>query len=310
MYDKKLLESIVGPQKIAAHKTLAESLAKNPKWMESRYFQKYRSEAILGGNITDDVPAVMATQELLNQILMGMETYIPLDFARQYTTNKAILNIPVGTYGAIAGAIAASVFVDSPKTETEVVISLDEEYGVQISWTRAHLEDATWDVMAEQNEGAGRGIKACLCDLLVTELIANATHLGAVVDLTNWTEIVAFLGATDIAGYGQSDYCLVSPTDYWALLGLDQFVNALYAGTDEVMRSGVAKTMTGCTFVKCEGITEPIAVNSKKAIALVTRRSLTVEPYEHPELNQYGFIASIRAKVGQLNNDAACIAAV
>ena len=43
-----------------------------------------------------------------------------------------------------------------------------------------------------------------------------------------------------------------------------------------------------------------IGFNSKKSCAVVTRRGVTVEPFEHPETNEYGFIASTRAKIGIL----------
>lgn len=284
---------------IPRQRVLAESMVANPRWAEGQYFKKFLKEGILQGNITGETPSVDATLEVLNQIIMGAEGHIPLDFARLFTTDKAVLRVPIGTYG-VAVVISAGKFGNSPKTATSVPITLDKEYGVEVTWTRAHLEDATWDVLSEQNQGAGYAIKACLLGLLVAALKTNATKVG-VIDLGDWKEIVAFLGAVDIAGYGPADFCLVSPTDYWTLLGMDQFINSLYAGSDEVMRTGVAKTMTGVTFLKCDGIVEPIAVNSRKAIALAYRRNVTVEPFEYPDTNKYGFIASVRAKVKMLN---------
>lgn len=286
------------------NKTLSESLCQNPAWTGGKFFQKFLKEAILEGNISDETPGVLATQELLDQILMGVEGHIPLDFARVYTTDKAILNVPIGTYGA-AIEISSGAFGNDPKVETEVVIELDKEYGVEVSWTRAHLEDATWDVMSEQNQGAGYAIQHCLCNLLSTELDANAPRVGAIADKTSWANWLAFLKVIDVAQYGPTDYCMVSPSDYWTLLGIDQVINSLYAGTDEVMRSGVMKTMFGITFLKADfpGVW-PFVVNSKKAVALVYRRQITVEPFEYPDANKYGFIASVRAKVGQLNDNA------
>jgi hypothetical protein len=286
------------------NKQLCESLSRKTAWTESKFFQRYNElrarrlvEATLEGNISDETPSVAATLELLNMIIMGAEAHVPLDFARIFTTTQATMKIPVGTYGTFS-AITAGAFTDSPKTEAEVDIALDTEYGVLVSWTRAHLEDATWDVMAEQIQGAGYAIQAGLCGLLVAALLGagGATHVGVITDYTDWTDWVKFMSAVDVAKYGPADYCLVSPAHYWGLLALDQFVNALYAGSDEVMRTGVAKTMLGMTFLRVEGMTVPVVLNSKKAIALAYRRQLTVEPYEHPETNKYGFVASVRAK--------------
>lgn len=289
------------------NKTLSESLTKNSAWTGGKFFQKFLKEAILEGNISDETTDVLATQELLDQILMGAEGHVPLDFARVYTTDKAILNIPIGTYGA-AVAISSGAFGNSPKTEAEVILAMDKEWGVEVSWTRAHLEDATWDVMSEQNQGAGYAIQNCLCEQLCIVLAAEggATEVPLFVDKTSWAEWVAFLGLVDIALYGPADYCLVNAADYWTLLGIDQFVNSLYAGSDEVMRSGVAKTMLGITFIKVDWAGNyPVVLNSKKAIALAYRRQITVEPFEYPDANKYGFIASVRATSGMLNSLAA-----
>lgn len=299
------------PKLMLRNKTLAESLAVDPAWANSQFFKKFLKEAILEGNITDETPNVAATQELLAQIMMGAEAYTPLDFAHLYNTDKAQLLIPVGTYGT-AVEISTGAFTNSPKTQAEVTINLDKEYGTTVTWTRAHLEDATWDVMSEQNQGAGYAIQHCLHTLLLAALLdgaTGATFVGAfATGYTTWLDWMTFLSKIDVAEYGPADYCLVPPSIYWQLLNMDQFVNSLYAGSDEVMRTGVAKTMFGITFIKTIDMAYPIAVNSKKCIALAYRRQLTVEPFEHPELNQYGFIASVRAKEGMLNRLAGAVA--
>ena len=285
------------------NKKLAEAKMTDPRWVNSSFYQRYiqlraqhLAEATLEGNISDETPSVAATLEMLNMIIMGAEAHVPLDFARIFTTQMATMKIPVGTYG-VASEITAGAFTDAPKTEVEVDIALDKEYGTLVSWTRAHLEDATWDVMAEQVQGAGYAIQAKLCSLLVTAILGagGATHVGVIADYEDWNDWVEFLSAVDVAEHGPADFCLVSPAHYWGLLGLDQFINVLYAGNDEVMRTGIAKTTLGMTFLRVKGMTVPVVLNSRKAIALAYRRQLTVEPYEHPELNKYGFVASVRA---------------
>ena len=290
------------PKLAARNKTLSESLAVDPAWMNGKFFKKYLAEAILDGNISDETPSVAATLQILDQILMGVEAHIPLDFARVYDTDKAVLQVPIGTY-AEAAEISGGSFTNLPKTTANITVNLDKEYGVTVTWTRAHLEDATWSVMSEQNEGAGYAIQKKLCALLVTEIrgAGGATHVGVIADYTSWTNWTEFLGAVDVAKYGPADFCLVSPVHYWGLLAMDQIVNSLYACSDEVMRSGVMKTTYGMTFLKVDDMTTPVVLNSKKAIALAYRRHITVEPYEHPELDEYGFVAHVRAKVGMLN---------
>jgi hypothetical protein len=304
---RPILTEAAEKEELKQRRVLAESLCQDSRWTGNKFFQKFLKEAQLQGNVADETPSVAATLEIMNQILMGFVGYYPLDFARVYTTDKAEFKVPIGEYGTaslISGAnpslFTGGGFSDSPKTVTYVDFVLDQEFGDQVTWTRAHLEDATWDVMAEQNEGAGYAMKKYIVQKMLTDMETNGTKAGAV-DLSDWSELTAFLGSVDMAGYGPADYCLVNPTDYWTLLGLDQFVNSLYAGTDEVMRTGVARTMLGVTFIKVTGCTNPIVLNSMKGIGLVYRRNLTVEPFLYPDKNEYGFICSMRATEKILN---------
>ena len=292
--DKKLVE------------TLAEKMGADPAWLSNSFFKKFRKEAILGGNISDETPAAATIKEILNQILMGVEGYESLDWVKQYQTDRSLFDVPIGTYGT-ATAISGGEFTNSPKTTANIAFVLNTEYGIESTWTRAHLEDATWDVMSEQNEGAGFAIKKCLVGLCVAPIAALTTTLagGGIVDLSTtitWAEFLSLLARVDAAGTGPADSAICSPAIYWQLLALDQFVNSLYAGSDEVMRTGVAKTMLGVTVYRCSEMEADaiFVLNSKKAIALVTRRAITVESFEHPETNEYGFIASTRAKAGVL----------
>lgn len=311
MFDKKLKESILmNPREGQPELDRIVGLAMGNKYFEAfmreMQLRKTLAEArsnVLQGDVTDETDATNALGEVYNQIIMGVEEHIPLDFARIFTTNKSEIKVPIGTYGA-ADAIAAGVHAHAPKTSACVTMAIDEEWGVDVSWTRAHLEDAAWDVLSEQNQGAGYAIQLALCDLLVTALEAVPTANQASGDeLVHtaggmiWSEFLALASALDIAKTGPCTHILVEPQDYWALLEIDQFVNSLYAGSDEVMRTGIAKTMFGITVLKCDALTanHAIAVNSRKSVGLAYRRHITIEPYQYPKTNSYGFVATVRA---------------
>lgn len=348
------------------------------------YFQKVlkETEGTLQGDVDTETDATDALGIVYDQIIMGIEEHHPLDFARIFRTDKSEIKIPVGTYGTATKRADAGTFSAGEKTTSFVTVAIDKEYGSTISWTKAHIDDATWDVLAEQMQGAGYGIKHKLCERLLRELqaITVATSAGgAVVAIANqsaitWAEFLSVLAAVDVAGTGPADFCLVSPKRYWQLMALDQFVNSLYAGSDEVMRTGVAKSMLGVTVIRVsdlgdvaqlkydsqdtnftlgetvtgatssatgivladrdDGVAGVLtlgsitgifqddeelngsvggasmaqadgvigawidiyALNSKKALALAYRRDVEIEPYEYPDENRYGFVASVRAK--------------
>jgi hypothetical protein len=203
--------------------------------------------------------------------------------------------------------MSGGAFTDANKSTSNIDFDLNTEYGIQTTWTRSHLEDASWDVLAEQTQNAGYAIKKALIAACIAPIAALTTTLagGGIVDLTTsitWAEFLSLLARVDAEGTGPADYAVCSPAIYWQLLALDQFINSLYAGTDEVMRSGVAKTTLGVTVIRSSDMEADaiFVLNSKKAVGLVTRRAIKVEPFEHPETNEYGFIASTRAKAGVL----------
>lgn len=409
-------------------RTLKESIIADPtkgqthwdnlerKATESLYFQKFmiemkkkllETEGTLQGAVDTETDATNALGVVYNQIIMGVEEHHPLTYARNFNTDKMQLLVPVGTYGKAKQRAIGGTFAAGEKTQSPVTITLDTEYGVDMTWTKAHLEDAAWDVLAEQNQAAGYELQLLLATKLCAEIkgiTAAASAGGAFVTQTattamTWAQFMNLLAAVDIGGTGPADYVLCTPARYWQLLALDQFVNSLYAGSDEVMRTGVAKTMMGVTVVRCHALADVtclgydtvaggideftvgnwlkgaggaigriaalrkdapgvdgvvtfddditgafvadevlteyddaactsatgvtgaesdtlstvvstasiVALNSKKALALVYRRNIEVEPFEYPDENRYGFIASVRAKAATLVPSAVAI---
>ena len=72
--------------------------------------------------------------------------------------------------------------------------------------------------------------------------------------------------------------------------------NVLYEGSTDPIKEGKIKLALGCTVVKESLMPQGtvIALNSEKAIALVTRRNLKIEPVLFPVWNEYGFIGTVR----------------
>ena len=298
--DKKLLKEAV---ERGEYNAVAAALK------TQKYFMAWRKEAILNGNISDETTDVEATLEFISEVTICIDKYHTLDFYKKFKTDKATMKIPKGTRGT-ASAISGGAFTDSPMTTDDVDVALDKEYGIQVSWTRAHVEDAPWNAFAVQNREAGEALAIYLAklglDLIKAMPDANFAS-GAIIDLSSpitWAEFCSVLSAVDVATGKPADIVLCSPAIYWQLLALEQLTSALYNGGEDVMTSGVLHTTFGVTIVKMSDIESDAlyALNSKQAIALCVRAEPAVEPYEHPETNIYGFILRTRCKVAILCN--------
>lgn len=287
---------------------IKEALLANPglvaKFEKTEYFKAFAREAKLQGNISDETPSVDVTLEILSNVIMGLESYVSDQWISKFTTDKDTFTIPVGEYGTAIGEISGGVMPENQVTTGGVDVTLNKEFGGLAHWTRAYIRSATFDGMALQQMGMGKSLAKYLCDLAVGILsaiadadLAGGVSLSVTAAQITWAEFLAIVGAVDKGGYGPADYFLCPPKIYWQLLALDQFVNSLYTGSVESIKSGVLQTTLGVTVVKITGLADNrcYALNSGKAVGRVTRAEPTVEPYEKPDENEYGFVLSMVA---------------
>lgn len=271
---------------------------------------------------------VYATLEIFNAVIRGFTRYMDDSFVRKYVTEKVVFKVPLVEYQELAANIATAEFPHTEKTIDYATVDLstpESEKGAKITWTRAFLEDVTFDAQAEMMEGLGHAIaKMMMTNILqllmdygtdttadITAYKAALAH-GDVRTISNpitWAQFLATVGDVDIGisdvtdtdwpttrTYGPADYVLVSTDVYWQLLNIIQLTNVLYEGSTDPINSGKIKLALGCTIVKQSLLPAGtiIALNSEKAIALVTRRMLKIEPVLFPVWNEYGFIGSVR----------------
>jgi hypothetical protein len=222
--------------------------------------------------------------------------------------------------------------------------SPESEKGGKVTWTRSLLEDITFDVQAEMAEGLGHAIAYMMMkDILVNSYTttpylpphvsggpttitqgglgavpASGMPRGSIIQINNpilWTDFLAVVGAVDIGiaqsdgstkTYGPPDYVLVSTDIYWQLLNIIQMTNVLYEGSTDPVNRGAIKLALGCTILKQSVLPAGTiyALNSQKAIALVTRRTLKIEPVLFPVWDEYGFIGTVRYGVTPIFNAA------
>jgi len=273
---------------------------------------------------------VFATLEIFNAVVRGFTRYMDDSFVKKYTTENVVFKVPKTEYQELAGPISSGQLPHTEKTIDYATVDLsspESEKGGKVTWTRALLEDITFDVQAEMAEGLGYSIAYMMMKDILTEVRQTTTSLGvtvyqgglaavqpsqmpkgAVIQINNpilWTDFLAVVAAVDTGvqqsdgsfkTYGPPDYVLVSPDIYWQLLNIIQMTNVLYEGSTDPIQKGAIKLALGCTILKQSVLPSGTiyALNSQKAIALVTRRTLKIEPVLFPVWNEYGFIGTVR----------------
>ena len=278
--------------------------------------------ALRGQTVGDAVGAgagmqVYATLEIFNAVIRGFTRYMDDSFVKKYTTESVVFKVPKVEYQEFASNISGGELPHTEKKIDYATVDLstpESEKGAKVSWTRSLLEDVTFDVQAEMAEGLGHAI----AKMMMTDILTGASGLasvsgadmpsGSVITIGNpivWTDFLAVVGAVDVGieqpdntfkTYGPADYVLVSPELYWQLLNIIQMTNVLYEGSTDPVQRGAIKLALGATILKQSVLPKGTmyALNSQKAIALVTRRTLRIEPILFPVWNEYGFIGTVR----------------
>jgi hypothetical protein len=257
---------------------------------------------------------VAATLEIFNAVVRGFRRYMDDSFVKKYTTESVVFKVPKLEYQEYVADISGGFVPHTEKLIDYATVDLstpESEKGGMVTWTRALLEDVTFDVQAEMAEGLGHAIAAKMMkDILDTVLAVTAANQpsGATISITDpiqWTEFLSVIGAVDIGviqtdgtrkTYGPADYCLVSTDVYWQLLNIIQMTNVLYEGSTDPVKKGVINLALGTSIVKQSFLPDGtiVALNSEKAVALVTRRALKIEPILFPVWNEYGFLGTVR----------------
>jgi hypothetical protein len=101
---------------------------------------------------------VFATLEIFNAVIRGFTRYMDDSFVKKYTTENVVFKVPRTEYQELAGTISSGQLPHTEKLIDYVTVDLsspESEKGGKVTWTRALLEDITFDVQAEMAEGLG-----------------------------------------------------------------------------------------------------------------------------------------------------------
>lgn len=241
-----------------------------------------------------DYSDVSAVEKIYEQILISCEPALTDELAFIIDTDKEveIFEISLAADATALGSGGAGKYTNAGATNIEVPITCSRDYGLNPTWTRQFLERVSWAVMEWAVQEAGKAIIKERMDFMISTYLTDfGQKVDGEHDHLDYDDFIAAISAAEGAD-GHPDVLLCNPIDYWNLMKDEEMTSSLYAGSDEVMRSGVAKTTFGITIIRSTRCPEYMALllEKKKAGALAKRRDVTVEPYERPEDDEYGFV--------------------
>jgi len=219
--DRKLLEAKLEDKEVKDFLKSAEGHPFIQTWIKN--YEKKLAEgeiemgALRGQTVGDTTGAgvqtqVAATLEIFNAVVRGFTRYMDDSWIKKYATDAVVFKIPKVEYMEAVAEISAGELPHTEKKIDYVTIDLstpESEKGGKVTWTRALMEDVTFDVQAEMMEGLGHAIAVKMQNDLMAKLkdvADNKAHrmpYGAKRSISSpitWTEFLAVVGDID-AGF-------------------------------------------------------------------------------------------------------------
>ena len=120
------------------------------------------------------------TREVFGSALRGFDLYMDDSFVRKFQTESDTFFYPKTEYSEIVDEISSSYGVGEQPPHGEkglgsVYFNLQHERGSQVTWTRAAVESATYDVQGEMLEGLGHNIAVDMMLSIINQIITSTT---------------------------------------------------------------------------------------------------------------------------------------
>jgi len=215
---KKLLEAKLEDKEVKDFLKTAEGHPFIQAWIKN--YEKKLAEgeiemgALRGQTVGDTSGAgvqtqVAATLEIFNAVVRGFTRYMDDSWIKRYATDAVVFKIPKVEYMEAVAEINSGQLPHTEKKIDYVTIDLstpESEKGGKVTWTRALMEDVTFDVQAEMMEGLGHAIAVKMQNDLIAKLkdVANnyawLMPYGAKRSISSpitWTEFLSTVGDVD-----------------------------------------------------------------------------------------------------------------
>jgi len=216
--NKKLLEAKLEDKEVKDFLKTAEGHPFIQTWIKN--YEKKLAEgeiemgALRGQTVGDTTGAgvqtqVAATLEIFNAVVRGFTRYMDDSWIKRYVTDAVVFKIPKVEYMEAVAEISGGELPHTEKKIDYVTIDLstpESEKGGKVTWTRALMEDVTFDVQSEMMEGLGHAIAVKIqTDLMakikaVADSYAHRMPYGAKRTISSpitWTEFLAVVGDVD-----------------------------------------------------------------------------------------------------------------
>jgi hypothetical protein len=228
--NRKLLEAKLEDKEVKDFLKSAEGHPFIQTWIKN--YEKKLAEgeiemgALRGQTVGDAATAgvqmqVAATLEIFSAVVRGFTRYMDDSWIKRYATDAVVFKIPKVEYSEAVAEISGGELPHTEKKIDYVTIDLstpESEKGGKVTWTRALLEDVTFDVQAEMMEGLGHAIAVKIQSDLIGKLKDIADNkawrmpYGAKRSISSpitWSEFLSIVGDVD-AGFGR--YVLTTST--------------------------------------------------------------------------------------------------
>ena len=292
-----------------------EAILKDPEFGEVGY---QKLEAAARGNAVYQKALKQGLYSDVSGALGGVHSIV-IDAATPNLIGRAMI-MPILTTNAIERfpkEIKAVAYEsgEAPPLKTGARLEFKDipaktEISCSQKWSESYVEDASWNVLAYQIKAVGRAIaklETLKIDALYEAIAAADLAGGAEVTITDgaptWPQICDLIAQVESEDFHPTVVAM-NPDEFAGLCKVTEFISALYRGNLNLTAGMGSHTSLGVDFISSSLVTSTLAIDVNAAAALVIRRDLTTKPFEDPESNSYGVMASERIGMDVLRSKA------
>jgi len=227
-------------------------------------------------------------------------------------TTETLVRFPRAKLGkAHRTAELSQIWITQEKYDT-VDVKADVEIKAGAEYSKKFFEDATWGVMERQTAEVGRAIGeletekvlAIYDGIAAGDLAGGGAYNGA--GTLDWAGLVGFWNRVKAENFN-AKVLVVNPSQLADLWQQDQFIHSFYfGGMADVRRGILGETYLGMKIVVSTKAANGTVycIDTDVAAVLLLRRDILTEPFENPEKDRYGIVASERIGLGVLRSKA------
>ena len=268
------------------------------KAFEKAYMAKLKEAAP-----ATEVPAGLITDQLIKEIVPVAFPRLTREVVSVHDVEKGSTSvvIPVSAkFDAVEEEVDGIFDTENSVLVTSKTITLDNEKGINVTFSRTYLEDAAWDAYQDNLKNASEALEIGLFDEILDEFDATVgSNTFSIGSTMTFADVVTGWELLESADY-KVDYMLINPAEMADLLLDEKMTSQLYLGS-EAVKSGVFPTVLGFSIlVSTEVEAGTVYFVNKQAVHIAIRRDKKIEEFAYPTANKYGFLITCRYGIGDV----------